>query len=297
MFKIKKFVTNRYYRFDILSELGFFNKMDDEKYLIRKYNYLFNDKLDFDNLCTFNQKLQWLKIHDRDKRYVTMVDKYEVKNLVAKMIGEEYIIPTFGVWDSFDKIDFDNLPDKFVLKCTHDSGGNIIVHDKKKLDKKFAEDKLSHCLKRNYFYTTREWPYKEVKPRIIAEKFMTNEDSNDLKDYKFFCFNGQVKFFKIDLNRFKNHRANYYDCSGNILPFGEVICPPDFEADINMPYNLELMINLAEKMSKNITFIRIDFYEVNRKVYFGEFTFYPASGFGKFLPEEWDNKIGKLLEL
>ncbi len=297
MVSLKRLILDNYYRFDIASELGLFNHVTDKKYLMKKYHYLLDGELDFDNLVTFNQKLQWLKLYDRKPKYSNMVDKYEAKSIVGELIGEQYIIPTLGIWNSFDEINFDNLPEKFVLKCTHDSGGNIIVNNKNALDKDYARKLINKCLRRNYFYTTREWPYKDVKPRVLAEKLMIDDKTKDLRDYKFFCFDGKVKFFKIDVNRYIEHRANYYDCKGNLLPFGEKICPPDFEAEIDMPQNLELMISLAEKMAEDIPFIRIDFYEVNGMVYFGEFTFYPASGFGRFVPDEWDKKIGDMLIL
>ena len=261
------------------------------------YNCVFDNKLDLKNPQTFNEKLQWLKLNDRKEIYTKMVDKYEAKSYVSKIIGNKYIIPTLGIYNNFDEIDFNKLPNQFVIKCTHDSGGLVIVTDKSKLDIKKAKKKINKSLKRNYYYLGREWPYKNVKPRIRVEKYMKDNSTNDLRDYKFFCFNGKCKFFKIDFNRLTKHQANYYDTKGNILPFGEEICPPDFAKKLELPVNLKKMINLAEKLSQNITFLRVDFYEINGNIYFGELTFYPASGFGKFQPEEWDLKLGNLIDL
>jgi hypothetical protein len=201
------------------------------------------------------------------------------------------------VWESFDDIDFDKLPNRFVLKCTHDSGGVFIVKDKSEFDNKKARRKITSCLKKDFYQLGREWPYKNVPHRIIAEKYIANENE-DLRDYKFFCFNGIPRFFKVDFDRFTNHRANYYDCDSNLLlPFGEAMYPPDVEKDIVLPSNLELMKELAKQLSAGTRFLRVDLYEVNGKVYFGELTLYPVSGFGKFTDSNWDKKIGEYLLL
>lgn len=269
----------------------------DKLYIRLFYKLEFNKKLNLKDVKTFNEKLQWLKIHDRKSEYTKLVDKYKVKEYVGNKIGVEYIIPTLGVWDKFQDINFSLLPNQFVLKCTHDSGGLIICRDKNSFNIKENKKKIEKLLRRNFYYSGREWPYKNVKPRIIAEKYMVDESNKELKDYKFFCFNGKVKFFKVDFDRFIEHHANYYDTNLNLLPFGEVICPPDFNRKIEIPNNINEMINLAEKLAKDIPFVRVDFYNVNGKIYFGEMTFYPAAGFGKFEPEEWDKKIGDMLEL
>jgi hypothetical protein len=257
----------------------------------------FDYKLNLKDPTTFNEKLQWLKLNNRQPEFTKMVDKYEAKLYVSSIIGEEYIIPTLGVWNHFDEIDFDSLPTSFVLKCTHDSAGLVFVKDKNKFDRESARNKLEKCLKTNFYYWGREWPYKNVKPRIIAEKYMEDDRTNDLKDYKFFCFNGQVKCFKIDFDRFIKHHANYYDADGNRLLLGEVDCPPDFERAIDVSDNLDLMQDLAEKLSVNTPFLRADFYDVNGQVYFGELTFYPASGFGKFIYDNNDKMLGQWLKL
>lgn len=270
-----------------------FKWMDDELYLKFFYRVVIGKRLNLDNPQTFNEKLQWLKLHDRKEIYTTMVDKYEAKKYVAERIGEEYIIPTLGVWDSFDDIDFDSLPNQFVLKCTHDSGGLVICRDKSRFDKKAARKKINRSLKSNFFWFGREWPYKNVKPRIIAEKYMEDTRSSDLKDYKFFCFGGMAKCYKVDFDRFKEHHANYFDMDGNLLPFGEKICPPLFDRKLNTPRNVEVMHQLAEKLSSQVSFLRVDFYDVDGNTYFGELTFYPASGLGQFTSDEWNQKLGE----
>ena len=264
----------------------------DKLYLKFIYKIKIGKSLNLKNPKTFNEKLQWLKLYDRNPLYTKLVDKYEVKDYVANIIGKEHVIPTIGVYDSFDDINFEKLPKQFVIKCTHDSGGLVIVKDKNKLDIEKAKKKINKSLKKNYYYCGREWPYKNVKPRIIIEKYMEDNKTKELRDYKFFCFDGKMKFFKIDFNRLTYHQANYYNKNGILLKFGEKVCPPDYEKKLEMPINLKRMIKLAETLSENIPFLRVDFYEINGGVYFGELTFFPASGFGKFVPSNWDEKIG-----
>lgn len=269
----------------------------DKLFLSLKYKKSFNKKLDLKNPLTFNEKLQWLKLYDRKKIYTTMVDKYKVKEYVSNIIGKEYIIPTIGIYNSWNEIDFNKLPNQFVIKCTHDSGGLSICKDKNVFNYHNARKKINQSLKRNYYYNGREWPYKNVKPRIIIEKYMEDEQTKELRDYKFFCFNGIVKCFKIDFNRQIDHHANYYDVNCNILDFGEADFPPNFQKKLTMPINLNKMIHFAEKLSEGVPFLRVDFYEMNGNIYFGELTFYPASGFGKFTNEAWDKKLGDFIDL
>ena len=271
--------------------------ISDKLYLKMQYRLVMGKRLDLNNPITFNEKLQWLKLYDRNPQYTTMVDKYEVKKYIADKIGEQYVIPTLGVWERFDEIDFDTLPDQFVLKCTHDSGGLVICRDKTKFDKEAAKAKIEKSLSRNFFYYGREWPYKNVKPRIVAEKYMVDDTEKELRDYKFFCFGGVCKCMKVDFDRFIEHRANYYDTDGNLLDFGEAICPPNPSKNIVLPKNKEKMIQLAEELSANIPFLRVDFYDVNGDIYFGELTFFPATGLGSFTDDEWDNKLGSWIEI
>lgn len=282
---------------DNITKTNILQRMSDTAYLKLIYWLIFGRKLDLKNPQTFNEKLQWLKLNNRKTEYTTMVDKYEVKKYIAEKIGEEYVIPTLGVWDNFDDIDFDLLPNQFVLKCTHDSGGLVICKDKSKFDIAMAREKINQALTRRFYYFGREWPYKEVKPRIIAEKYMVDKSVSELRDYKFFCFGGVCKCLKVDFDRFVEHRANYYDPQGNLLDLGEKICPPNKDKVIVLPDNKEKMLQLAEKLSTNIPFLRVDFYDVNGKIYFGELTFFPASGWGEFTDEKWDYKLGEWVKL
>nr|WP_301183545.1 ATP-grasp fold amidoligase family protein [Limosilactobacillus fermentum] len=253
--------------------------------------------LNLDNPQTFNEKLQWLKIHNRKPEYTTMVDKYAAKQYVADKIGSQYIIPTLGVWDHFDDIDFDALPDQFVLKCTHDSGGLVICKDKSRLDKKAAKRKIEYYLRRKYYYVHREWPYKDVKPRIIAEKYMTNGSSEELSDYKFYCFDGAVEFVMInsDRNSDKPTKADYFDRDFNWLDFTWGYQHAEIRPQ--KPKEFDEMLEIAEKLAKGLPHIRVDFYDCNGQIYFGELTFFDGSGFDKIEPLEWDYKIGKMLKL
>lgn len=285
------------------------NKIIPDTVFIRlKFRKNFGRWPDLRNPRTFNEKLNWLKLHDRNPLYTRMVDKYEAKEYVASIIGDEYIIPTYGVWNRAEDIDFDSLPDKFVLKATHDSGRVIICNDKSKLDRQKAIEEMRKSLRRDFYAVTREWPYKNVRPRIIAEQLLESgglcelasgtDTLGDIKDYKFFCFNGRVEFMKIDFDRLTKHKANYYNRKFELLDLEEVVdCPRDPSRDLSRPVNFEHMMDLAEKIAKDCRFLRVDFYEVNGKVFFGEATFYPASGMGKLGPDNVDSEIGKLLEL
>lgn len=272
----------------------------DAIYIRLKYRKIFGKWPDLKNPKTFNEKLNWLKLHDRNPIYTAMVDKYEAKRYVADLIGEEYIIPTLGVWNKAEDIDFDGLPQKFVLKATHDSGRVLICKDKSKFDRSMAVKEMNESLKRNFYAVTREWPYKNVKPRIIAEQLLEqadNKEFEDINDYKFFCFNGRVEFMKVDFNRHIDHHANYYDRNFNLLNFGEADFPPVADKIISRPVNFEKMIELVEKISNSLRFVRVDLYEVDGHVYFGEITFYPASGTGQFTPQSADVMIGDFLEI
>ena len=269
----------------------------DRIYLQIVYFKHFRRFINFNNPKTFNEKIQWLNLNYRNEEYTKLVDKYRVKQYITKLIGEEYVIPTLGVWNNVDDIDFKSLPEKFVLKCNNDSGGIVICKNKKDFDEAKAKSFLKERLKNNGYWYGREWPYKNVKPCIIAEKYMEDSISKDIKDYKFFCFNGSMEFFDIDIDRFIEHRANYYDRNGNFLPFGKTYCPPDYTKKIEMPKNLDKMIELAETISHNTVLSRIDFYEIDGQVYFGEITFYPGSGFSPFTDEKWDYKLGDMIDL
>ena len=271
---------------------GIFNCLSDKTYLKLMYRLRIGKKLNLDNPKTFNEKLQWLKLYDRKPEYTNLVDKYEVKKIVADKIGEEYIIPTLGVWDKFDDIDFDKLPNQFVLKCTHDSGGLVICKDKSQFNVKSAKKRINKCLKRDYFKHGREWPYKNVKPRIIAEEYI----GTDLVDYKFLCNNGKVKNMFTCSGRGEGRLfVDFFDLNWNHLDFERHY--PNSEIELKKPKKFEKMIELSEILSKELLFVRIDFYNIDGKIYFGEITFYPGSGFEEFTPDEWDLKLGEFLEL
>ena len=247
---------------------------------------------------TYNEKLQWLKLYDRRPEYSTMVDKCAVKEYVADIIGSEYIIPTLGVWDRFEDIDFDALPERFVLKCTHDSGGLVICRNKAELDIGAAREKINKFLKRKYFRVWREWPYKNVKPRILAEAYMEDGGTQELRDYKFFAFNGEAKLLFVATERQKTGeetKFDFFDMDYTHLNIQNghphALIPPE------KPEQFQLMRQLTEKLAKGIPQLRVDFYEVNGAVYFGELTLFHWSGMVPFDPPEWDRELGSWIEL
>ena len=284
---------------DVSKKLKYALKFLPDKMYIQIYYFLkFKHFCNLKNPQTFNEKLQWLKLNDRKELYTTLVDKYEVKKYVANIIGEEYIIPTLGIYNNFDEIDFDKLPNQFVIKCTHDSEGIVICKDKSKLNIKEAKEKIEKCLKYNFYYIGREWPYKNVKPRIIVEEYMEDKDkTTDLKDYKFMCFNSKMKccFVCFDRDENNNPLINIYDPKWNKMPFQRK--SEGSNRVLKKPNQYEKMIELAEILSKGMPFARIDFYAVDNKIYFGEITLYPAGGFKKFDPDEYDKILGDWLEL
>lgn len=295
--KLTHFISDKNYRFDILHRYGLLNFLPDKIMLKLLFKRHMNYKLNLKNPQTFNEKLQWLKLYDRNPLYTIMVDKYKAKEYVSNIIGPEYIIPTLGVWDKAEDIDFDKLPNQFVLKTTHDSGGIVICRDKITFDKQSACKKLTKSLKTNYYYHGREWPYKNVPHKIIAEKFMGNISGQDLEDFKFMCFNGKVKCSFVCSERFSKDglKVTFYNTNWQIMPFERHY--PRSKTLLPTPVNYEEMVCLAEKLAKDIPFVRVDFYSINGKTYFGELTFFPGSGLEEFTPFEWDKKIGDWLEL
>ena len=266
----------------------------DKLYLQLMFQLKMGRRLDLKNPRTFNEKLQWLKLYNRNPLYTTLVDKFSVKNWVAERIGEDYIIPTLGVWKNFDEIDFNDLPNQFVLKCTHDSGSVIICRDKATFDFNAAKRKLAKCLLNNYYYPSREWPYKNVKPRIIAEKYL---DTTNLNDYKFQVFNGKVENCFVCSKRFSKEglHVTFFDRKWTPLSFTKLY--PKEKNALTKPVFFEKMIEISEKLANQLRFIRVDFYEYGDKIYVGELTFYPGAGFEKFDPPEWDLKIGSFLNI
>ena len=300
MNKYFRLLTDKVFRFNILNSRGFYRNVPDAELLKRKYKLIFGKELDLENPKTFNEKLQWLKLYDRKPEYTTMVDKVAAKRYVAEKIGEEYVIPTLGVWDRFDDIDFDSLPNQFVLKCTHDSGGLVIVRDKAKLDRAAAKKKIEKCLRRNYYYLSREWPYKDVKPRILAEAYMEDDQKNrTLKDYKLFCFSGEPKSILTVTGGHDDESKilrRMYDPQWNLLPIALHGKPMVTEAE-PMPEQLPELLRLAGILSKDMPHLRTDFYVVNGKIYFGELTFYHMSGLARMDPPEWGQTFGSFIVL
>ncbi len=267
----------------------------DEFYIKTIWKRRMGYQLKLDNPQTFNEKLQWLKLYDHNPIYTKMVDKYEVKKYVANIIGEDHIIPTLAVYDNYDEIDFDILPDQFVLKCTHDSGGLVICKDKANFDKKEAKRKLTKCLRHNFYWDGREWPYKNVKPRIIAERYMTDGDG-ELKDYKVFTFGGEPKIIQLDYNRFKGHMRNLYNTKWERID-ATIEFPTDKNRDFKKPEVLDLLLSLSQRLSQGIPHLRTDFYIVDDKVYFGEMTFYHGSGMETIEPHTFDKQMGDWIDL
>lgn len=294
--RIIKALTNpRYAGLAIMHKLSPFIK-NDELYLKIVYWLSMGKRLNLKNPTTFNEKLQWLKLYNRKPEYTVMVDKVKAKEYVAKIIGEEHIIPTLGVWDDPDEIDFDKLPNQFVLKCNHNSGmGMCICRDKSKLDIDKVKRELRKGLQQDYYMTNREWPYKNVPRKIMAEKFMQDGDKPDLNDYKFFCMNGKPEVLFVSSDRAKKVCFDYFDMDFKHLPLQQG--GPNFPGKIDRPKHLEEMKLLAAKLSDGIPQVRVDFYDMAGQVYFGELTFFDSSGMAKFTPEEWDERLGKLIVL
>ena len=268
------------------------------------YRAVFGENIDLENPQRFNEKLQWLKLNDRNRQYAGYVDKYEVKKFVAASIGEQYIIPALGVWDSAEDIDFDSLPERFALKCTHDSSGVIIVRDKRKLDIKKTKKQLQKRLKHNYYWNWREWAYKNVTPRIMAEQYMSDSGeeggtyTDQLTDYKIHVFNGIPKIILVCKDRYseKGVSEDFFDIEWNHL---DVKRPAHRNSDvfIERPEELDQMLDIATRLAGNIPFVRVDLYVIAHRVFFGELTLYPAGGFETFEPDTFDYKMGQWLTL
>ena len=270
--------------------------LPDKLYIQIYYFARFKKFCSLKNPKTYNEKLNWLKLHDHNPLYNTLVDKYEVKEYVANLIGEQFIIPTLGVWDSFDEIDFDKLPEQFVLKCTHDSEGLVIVRDKSKLNKAAAKQKIEAALKQNFYFIGREWPYKDIKPRIIAEQYMEDHVDGELRDYKFFCFDGEPKAMYVASDRGSNHvKFDYFDLDFQHLDIKQKY--PHAEMSLRKPETFDQMLEFSKVLSEGFPHVRVDFYEVDGHLYFGELTFYHFSGFMPFEPKHWDRIFGDWLKL
>ena len=294
---LSRFVSSPKWRFLYLAQAGFYDHMSDEEFLKKKYKYLIGTELNLDNPKTFNEKLQWLKLHDHNPIYTVMVDKYLAKKYVADIIGDEYIIPTLGVWNNPDEIDFDFLPEQFVLKCNHNSGtGLCICTDKSELDIPNVKKGLRKGMADNYYLHGREWPYKDVPRKIIAEKYLVDESGKELKDYKVFNFNGEPKIIQVDYDRFVGHKRNLYTTDWKYIE-ASIEFPTDKSHQIPKPEAMDKMLELATKLSKGFPHVRTDFYSIEDKIYFGELTLYHGSGYETFTPSSLGEQMGEWLHL
>jgi hypothetical protein len=297
--KVNPYTHNKTKAYLIRKFDNFFAKsfLPDAVYLKIEYYLKTGKKLNLKNPVLFNEKIQWLKLNDRQPEYPNLADKHAVRDYVAKTIGKEYLIPSYGVWDTFDEIPFDTLPGQFVLKCTHDSGSVIICKDKQSLDMEKIRKHFKRRLARNWYWRSRQWVYKNIKPRIIAEKLLVEENNAMLNDYKIFCFNGEPQIIGVKLYSPSGYKANFYSPKWEYQPFAAMDCPTDPNVHPEKPESLELMIDLARKLSAQKTHVRVDFYYVNKAIYFGEITFYHAEGLLGFDPPEWDKTFGDWMQL
>lgn len=270
--------------------------LNDAEYISQRFQYFIGYRPNLDKPRTFNEKLQWLKLYDYRKEYTQLVDKYLVRQYVKERIGDEYLAPMLGIWNRFEEIDFEKLPEKFVLKCTHDSGSMVVCKNREKFQKEKVQRFLESRLQMNYFWVGREKPYKDVERKIIAEKFLEGKNGK-LIDYKFLCANGKTKYIFTcsDRNTENGLHVNFYRTDWSPLPFERHY--PKQKREIEKPVQLEEMIGLAEKLAEGIKFVRVDFYLIDEKIYFSELTFYPGGGVEEFTPEEWDYELGKIIEI
>lgn len=269
--------------------------LSDKQYIKYQYKKTVGKDINLINPTTFGEKLNWLKLNDRNEKYTQMVDKYLMKEYIKETIGDKYVVPLIGVWDSPEQIDFDKLPNKFVLKCNHNSGtGMFICRDKTSINKDEVFSNLKKGLKEDYYEKHREWPYKNVSRKIIAEKFLeTGEDY--LTDYKFFCFNGIPKIMYISQDYSSTPTTDFYDMNFNKLDLR--MKDPNSNIYIEKPQCFDEMREIATKLAKDIPFLRVDFYYVNKQIYVGELTFYHNAGFCKISPEIWNTKLGNWIDL
>ena len=267
--------------------------MPDSLFLKIAYKGIMGEKLNLNNPRSFNEKLQWLKVNDHNPQYRLFVDKLMAKDTVGRIIGYQHIVPSYGNWSNAKDISFDILPQRFVLKCNHDQGSVILVKNKNSINKKEIIKKLDIKMKKNAYYGTREYPYKNIEPRVFAEKYL----GDNIIDYKFYCFNGEPKFLYCGQGLTEDHslKIDFYDLNWELMPFYRT----DYDrlGKIERPSRLDEMINISRKLSENIPFVRIDLFEVNNEVFFSEFTLYPASGFMPFVPNEYDEIVGEWLRL
>ena len=294
MKNIKKFL-----KYKILYGMVKYGKgMSDENYLKVYYKIRTGKRLDLKKPKSFNEKINWIKLNERDKVMNICADKFLARKFVGDRIGEEYLVPLLWAGEKTEDIPFEKFPNAYVLKTNNSSGTNILVKDKSTINKDLIRNKLNQWLKENYYYPKREWVYKDIKPMIICEEFLVQENDEELKDYRFFCFNGEPKFISVDfnINDKSSARRNLYDLNWNLLD-AEISYPKELSLKVEKPEKLEKMIELSKILSKNFPHVRIDFYYVNKHIFFGEMTFYHQSGMGEIRPVEFDNTMGDWLKL
>lgn len=297
MSDVLDFFTSRERIFNFFDNRHMLDWLGDKSYLKLAFRAKMGYPLNLKNPITFSEKLQWLKLYDRNPLYTTLVDKYAVRRYIADKIGEEYLIPLVGgPWNSAEEIDFDALPEQFVLKCNHNSGGVIICRDKSSFDRAAAVKRLDEDLKKNYYLEGREWPYKNVKPCIIAEKLLKNYGAaEEIRDYKFFCFNGEAKLMYIASDGSSDPRTDFFDMNFNHMDIR--MRDKRFDIPPTKPVQFEEMRCAAERLSQGLSHARVDFYIADGKVYSGEITLYHCSGFINITPKEWDTVLGAWLKL
>ena len=291
-----KYITDRDYRWKLNTKLGLNNRLSDEEFLSRQFEIMMGYPIDFDNVRTFSEKMTWLKLNDHDARYINLVDKKAVKEIAAEKLGDAYVTPLLGVWEKAEDIDFAELPEQFVLKCTHDSHSVQICRDRAVFDEKTAVKKLHKALKRNYYFRFREWPYQAVKPRVIAEELLQNQDGSEVMEYKLMMFEGKVRFVIVCSGREQGTlRCDYFDPEFQQLEIQDHYSHS--EKKIEKPVCWDQMVEMAEKLAEDFILVRIDFYLVDDIPRFGEYTFYDCAGYVHYEPEDWNLKIGSWVHL
>lgn len=298
--KIKNIVKNdlTIFFYDKLREIYCKHFISDKNLIRKQFKKRMGREVEFKEPINFTDKLQWLKLNWYDPLATSCADKYEVRRLVSNKIGKIYLNKVYKVYETVDDIDIGKLPKSFVLKGTHGSGFNIICKDKNEMNWNLEKKRMRRWLKKNYYWQTREWVYKDIKPRIICEQYLSEDNEHgSLTDYKFYCFNGKPTYCQVIRGRGSNETIDFYDVKWNNMGFSGLRPLPNSNLDSKKPDKYEEMIDLAKILSENFPFVRVDFYYVNNNIYFGELTFFPHSGMGKFDPPEWDLKLGKLLNL
>ena len=265
-------------------------------YIRLMYYHITGIKLNLKNPQTFTEKLQWMKLHYRNPLYTYCSDKLKVREYIAKKIGDEHLIPLLGVYDKADDIDFEKLPNQFVLKCNHDSGSIIFCKDKNDFDIKAAKAHLKKHMNTNFYYPSREWQYKDIEPKILCEEFLTDEKNEEIKNYKFFCFCGKPKIIQVVCGKYTDMKLKFYDTDWQPIE-STISSIPEPDLTLNKPQKLDEMLRIARKLSEGFAHVRIDLYLRYHKIYFGEMTFFDLGGNRKFNRNEFNLKMGSWFEL